>query len=557
MPAVRDKLARANQTLEQAYGRLAERFGPLAEKTEELKAAREALATLTSDRAGGRAILEEASEILAKPFDYLFGLLDRHREICALMEQSIDRTAQLARVQKAIDEQLAPLRYIEILIKTEASSTKEDDRATFYAVSAQIAQVRMLVDEKFRANTASLQQIQENFASIHQAFVEGFQSEARRIRKERERIIQGIEHLDQESGQSTQLDERTFTMMETIMQDILAVIATMQTQDLVKQQCDHIDHALEALATCHPGDAAPVHKLVGEHLDLANRTARNGFNDLDGLLHKLSGEIDALDAHSLRQESYDVRIAAADGITQRLLDALGDVEEMVEHSHQLARRSLAAASSAATTLSQLNLALGELSANMHLIALNAQIRSAQISEGTGLGILAARTSVISREITGMGGRVGEDVSALADCTRSLVEIFSEFERAGGQIKETLAGDGASLGQRLHVTRDHVLDFSRLLGQTLGLVRGAVCEAHPVAAQIPQAQTGLDACLRQVRTHLPPPARRRARGPRARRRRQSAVLESIPQVYSMASERNVHARVSGKKETAAGLDIELF
>ncbi|MFW6353685.1 MAG: hypothetical protein ACOC3I_04785 [Verrucomicrobiota bacterium] len=547
-------LVRSNEALEAAFIRLGDHLEPLAERMQGLVEGSHELADLASGREEGASLFQEAVEMLDAPLEHLARLVQRQDELLRLLRRCEDQTASMLGFQAEIEAILAPLAYIEILFRVEAAALPQEERETFLAVSSEIARLRKLVSDTFQGNTDALERTHETLAEVRLRHSERLRRQAVRIASEQKNIGSALERLDAELQRGQAHDTQTRQLSSDLARTIEDVVTAGQAQDIVSQQTAHL---LEALRSIQTSDRSlpEMTRLADRQLREVNRTlerATRDFREGNAQMRELAGRVDVHCTHEAREETS---IASADGMVQTLIDALSDIAEMVDQTNEVMDELYEAARPAANIVQTINAALAEVSINMHLIALNAQIRSEQISSGTGLDTLAARTAEISLELTGAGTRLATDIDELREATTALFALFEDFSTSGRAHEKALRERRGPVETHLHAFRDRTLRvFTGLVEavdavqQLSGQMDEGIADLEKVAQGFHRAQRLLGSCLHGL-------------GDRSCDR-DRALLADHARRYSMRSERLVHAEVRDGATPAVlegddATELELF
>jgi hypothetical protein len=189
-----------------------------------------------------------------------------------------------------------------------------------------------------------------------------------------------------------------------------------------------------------------------------------------------------------------------------------------------------AARPAGNIAASLTSALGELSINMRLVALNAQVRSVQITHVTGLEVLAVRTAEISNNITAVSREVSERLVQLRAVTEEMFGMFDSLCREGREREEAM-------------DRDQTLAVFQSISEAVEQVRRVAGEAQRQLAEIPAAHAG----VQKAEQDLTEFGDRFCRDDGASSDDLARVLSSHAQTYTMASERHIHEAITRGEE----------
>ena len=182
----------------------------------------------------------------------------------------------------------------------------------------------------------------------------------------------------------------------------------------------------------------------------------------------------------------------------------------------------------------------QLSAQIQLIALNAQVQAAHNCGGTGLEVLASGTAMISTETSEISERVASGVDTLIVELTRLVESFDLLRQEGAQKRDLMEGDARAKELDLHVMRDETLKELMAVDDRVKQINAVVEEMVKANTLQTTAGEGFDdlraaltAAAGETTSYL-----QRAGGVVEPGR----FSEELSQAYSVASEHEVHRSV---------------
>jgi hypothetical protein len=227
--------------------------------------------------------------------------------------------------------------------------------------------------------------------------------------------------------------------------------------------------------------------------------------------------------------------AAVDGMVQLLLDTLSDVHDIIRMISNLTEQGYHAVQPANGIARNLTSAILELSINMQLIALNAQIRSVQSGQGTGLEVLAARTAEISVQINEISEGISGELSLLHSSIDEMLGVFGQFRDQGTEQLKALEAARGDTEKRLHALRDKTLVAVQEIAEDVERVHSSVGEAKDSLSGLPvlcaKLQESAQLLKRLQGVHDSSPIADKA-------------LQTHAAKYTMASEREVHDELIG-------------
>nr|WP_298102414.1 type VII secretion target [uncultured Shinella sp.] len=362
----------------------------------------------------------------------------------------------------------------------------------------------------------------------------------------------------------SQLAGKVGSAARLVQTKVATTLSAMQIGDITRQRIEHCQSAFtfldEHLATgMLDGDAAGrltnlVRHLVRDQLvEIASDfgrecktvvgTIRSFGNDIDGLM-ALYGDMDTTDGQSADRA---MRTLEAD------IDAACAVVREIE---QAAGKANALGSSTVETVQELLKGVKTIQlvrTDIHYMALNTNLRCSKLGEeGRAINVVTAelrtfsaqldetaeRILVALQSLEGDAGKLGEASNAAGGALDAhLEEVLDHIRRAGDRMEEDMAAlrdCGADISAKASRTIAG-LDFNAELGDVL-----AECAASAgslIGHDVPDT-TGLEEAMNDLGSR-------------------------IARVYTMASEREIHARYFGgavdapSAQPAAMSDDELF
>ncbi|MCC5024959.1 MAG: hypothetical protein J6386_20170 [Candidatus Synoicihabitans palmerolidicus] len=143
--------------------------------------------------------------------------------------------------------------------------------------------------------------------------------------------------------------------------------------------------------------SAWVHLIYRQIEDVIS-ALREARQELDPGVNDIAQHPTKLGDASMELRNPDNSNASIDGMVQLLIEAFKEITEITADNVRLADDSHSSLKPVSDVTENLCSVVVEVSLNIQLIALNAQVRSVQLGDGSGLEVLAARTSDISAEL---------------------------------------------------------------------------------------------------------------------------------------------------------------
>lgn len=519
---------------------------------EELRTASQELHGLALGRDGGQSALGRASEALRAPLDYLAASgrqTDRVIELLQEYHAGLRRTLGWERESRRT---LAPLAYVQTLFRIEASRLDVNVARTLLSLVVDIDVLQRRVEDVFGEKFNELRDTHAALGAVMtslvaQAEMHTTASALRQVEIERAIVVL--------NGGIVRADARE-TEVAGITRDIIAatgqLVMALQFQDIVSQKIAHAKSACADIAALGPALDTEVDaqrraerfafveyaaRVVLAQLDAAHIEVMDAETNIDAGVEVIIARVADLDRECVAMREIDVVSVGADGLVQIMLDAIGQVRELLGAGSTLVQETTKVVAPIAATASNVTHRMAELAHGMLIIGLNAEVQAAHAGAGGGLEVLSARTSLIATETRHVSSSVAADINGLIAGLAEVSRILGEL-RCGGEASMTLlAEDGLAAERDLHAFRDKALN---------GLVRVSTVSAgltdrmRPIAARRRFADAfARDLAPFRTAVQLVVEHAEHAAGQSDVVVDLDAVTKDIRARYTMASERRIH------------------
>lgn len=484
---VRSRLSGLTPDLEKIFIRLGERLVHMDEQSRDLARKSKELLELAGVSQEGEVLIVRALGILKEPLAYIDYCMQEHERLLVLLEKCEQRTHGMLGVRARMHDAIAPLTFMAVLFKIESAYLPPELRETFLTVTVEVERLHKLVDETFAQNAEQLERAHGILSSVRRRLSQDLERQGRHVEEKRKGIDNAIRTLNEQLSHNSERHSQLHRHSDALQAEVSKVVMGIQFEDIVKQKCEHVIAALDgspaSLARHNIQlQSAQLH-AVAKDLDEGCGSVREGLSRIEDLGEQLNHS-------SVSLESFESMTAAMDGMVQLILDTMVDVQEIIGMVTQLTRQAHEAVQPANGIARNLTTVIVELSVNMRLIALNAQIRSVQGGQGTGLEVLAARTSDISDEISGIGDQVSAELAELHASIDQMLSTFQEFVQRGEAREGELTQSRGENERSLHAFRDRALQVVQAIGDGVQAV-------HETVQDIQQSILGLPEFTRRL------------------------------------------------------------
>ncbi len=437
--------------VEGVFHGISDNLDVLDQKTKRLRDDCQILLASAGGQNDSTQLLFRVAEVLEGPMAFLNSCLEHHQRNQDLMTASQKSAGDLLQMQNDMVSSLEPLKFMLVFFKIEASQLSEENRQTFHSVSEEIAHLHVLVEETFQKNIKNLQNARTAIVTAEKKSKNEREAQARLIAEKQTEISGAIaalkEQIEANSRKSNDLD----ISANGFEQAIGKLVMSLQYEDIIRQRCEAI---LNNIGQKPEGTSqASWLLLTAIQVETAAEELRQSSGELNSGLNTIAQQAKKLYRVSTTMDQFEHITASADGMVQMLLESLESIRGMLTKSTQLSKDSNEAIQPVQNLTKELSAIVFEVSIKIQFIALNAQVRSIQVGEGSGLEVLAARTAEISTELRDLGDCTARQIKELHIAIEELVETINLEWTGGKEQLQNIETHGPSLEADLHQLRD--------------------------------------------------------------------------------------------------------
>lgn len=377
------------------------------------------------------------------------------------------RIERVLNQEKRLAQTVGTLQILPSLFKIESAPLTPDNRRLFMGLVQDIHQVHGKVSQTLRHSFETVGSMGRRLAEGRSRFTRFVETKCRAIDDRKGELeaslTENTRQLEANQKENISLLESTRETRQYVGQ----IVVALQFQDITRQKLQHIDGMREEI------ERALVRKKLSRRdvqfcLEAASLCQAHGdsvIHDLDTACTEIGGGIGEiekrlghLDETCLTLRQFSDLAISADGFIQKMLDASEELDCLTRDLVSGVGEMYDVLEPLSHALSGLSVTMGQVSAEIRLIALNAQVQAIQNGLGTGLEILSARTCDVADEMY----RIGEEMSlALQDITVAVgsdLENCANIRDAGNMLLEKLETQGQDDANQLHAYRDRALDM---------------------------------------------------------------------------------------------------
>jgi hypothetical protein len=542
-------LPQAAEELEKRYLEFGGALESLSQMAGELVAGARHVVAMASGQETGAADFERTLTVLAIPSEYLSRALADFPGITGSLRRASAEAGRLVALEQALERTLAPLRFTQLMFSVESAGLSAGTRESFGALTSQIGALHERVQVSLRAHFDALLETKDSLMQAV-AELERFGAErAGQLELRRSQVAATLAALANEVRAGAGRDVQLKSTSEFLAAEVNRAVTAMQTEDIVAQKLDHAARGLgDALAAVRELRLNPR----AERLHQCDTVARIELAQVDAVTVELAHSRSALaeavtgiearlsqmDDQCLRLHGLHNITASVDGTAQVLIDSLAALREMTAATLALTRRLeeiLRPVESAADVVTG---SISAVAAEIHRIALNAQIHAVQTGARTGLEVLAEHIAGLAGDTLEINAQL---CAGLASSKGEMEAGMARLARLGEQGERAVRacdGDGAREESSLHEFRDRAL--AAMLGLAATLDRARRHSAGMLSAMNLDSAVALIAEVRRRVEELARSATSMAPPALATHTPQEAAY--VERRYTMASERRTHHKV---------------
>ena len=565
-----DQVFLGQETLSNVSGEIEKCFLAIGSSLEKLPAISESLVSqserllsLATGRESGVATFDTTMSLLEDPLSFIDRCQTHLQDLIARLETSSAEIEKLVSSEALLNRAVAPLTYIQINFKIESAPLSHAVQQMFLALTEDVERLHRQVSQTFGQKFADLRQTQVTIKNVTARLRKDAENQGRSLRKKRAEVSKALAELQADLKQNEGRDILLTHISKAIDQQVGKLVMVLQSQDIASQRLAHAMHAIgeiqqrhqlartgsnggeiyDPLAFCEVSSRLQEAQLASIEDEL--KQADEGIRKA---IQQISEQIVQLDRECLSLTEFDRVTAGMDGLVQVLLDTIQEVRQMAHNAVDMADQAYQALRPIGGLASNLTGVMRDLSAQIHLIALNAQVQAAHNCGGTGLEVLAQGTASISNEARAISEKVARGVDSLTVELDHLVESLLRIREEGIQKRDLMENEARNQEQGLHAMRDETLNALTMVSDCIQQISAHVTSMQKqnalqaiIADNFDSLRTNLLAAANDAKTILD------GTGQPQDRQRFSADLAKH---YTVASEHAVHRSIFGTTQAAA-------
>ena len=428
------------------------------------------LVNSATGKGDGKKILEGAMAVVEGPLELLSDCYVQSQDLYEKLQSYTQGIIQLQRKEPELRRAMAPLRFMQALLKIESATLSAEAQAMFNALSLEIERLQGQMYELFNTKFAELNEVQHILQNVCTSLKSHTTSLREFISLEKIRIQESLTNIQKELDENLIREARILQLSKTVAKEIQKVVAGLQFQDIVSQKLAHISTALTKTGTEFRLNQTDLHSLLqsfnlqSHQLNAVRQNIRGAQTDVRSGVESILDQLLKADSDCISLKDLSKITTSADGTVQTLLDDIRGVAEQVDSVVSGSSEVHDALQPVSGLASSVTSVVKELSLSIHLIGLNAQVQAAQFSQGAGLGVISYRMSEISGVTSLLSKSIAADLDFVSNGLSQSIISFKELNAKSLSQQRFMETDGKKSEMDLHRLRDDALNSVHTIGR---------------------------------------------------------------------------------------------
>lgn len=556
LPSAQEEILKASRQIDSVFMSLSKVLEKLPAASEALVLHSRKLILEATGQCDAGSVYKDTIGMLSTPLMFLDSSQSQTEALRHGIQRSVQQIAELMLLEGQLTRVVTPLTFIRRLFRIECARLDPTVQQMFTALNEDIDRLQDEIRKTFAEKFEALRETRYTLQAIDKQLRADAMTQGVQLNEKKAAVDRALHTLDAElsrySNRKFELKDRS----SKIDGHVGTLVMTIQTQDIVSQKLSHIttaiglilqrnqsvaergesdSNSLGELAYCQASCRLQAAHLAAVEAELAeaDRQIADSTTAIREHTERVGGECVSL-------TELDTIAVSGDGMTDQLIETIGEVRTLVDGTVVSTRKAYEAIKPIGTLASNLTPVMLEISAQIHLIALNAMIQAAHHGAGTGLEALATETSSIARKAGDISRNVAMGVDALTKELAQQVVTFEELQSEGESKRAFMHSEARGQETALHAVRDRAIEEPQVTGnyveeiQNLGQALGSDINLTNTVGLFTSRRT-LDSLAEALGEYL---------------RNSPTVVDphlfdkELSAAYSMVSEHQVHRTVMG-------------
>jgi|GEM_PF-1275247 len=480
----RGDLTHLSGRLEEEFLKLGESLMQVSNESENLLSKSEDLLKLATGQIDGEDEFRKATEGLKPALQFL----DEYKQWSGALTGDLRRfRSQILKVcdwEREIDELLQPLKLMQVLFRIESARLPAETRAVFLILTENIQQVLDKAGVQVKAEFEDMRKMLEGVDRLIARIDQHVSSQSVVLKTKELAIEDSMKGLEKSIVECRHRDMRLTSTVAAMRTEVGRVVQGIQVQDFTRQQLEKLDVIFEdvsALVSSCGDEASGNHENGGGRtlgkLNMIALRSREHLEKINSGIH-MASETTRAALETILKRTQDLKndcmtlhdlpsvASAGSGMVDVILNVVSELRGMIVEESKLALEVQREVQSLSGLAGELTVSIWQLSFGIKLIALNAQVQAAQLTECTGLEVLSQRTCVIS---DGINSASQSNATLLSDVNSGLEKVLSECRTLCDRVSDGgcfLKQGDCTVETQLHAFRDRVLKEFTLVNEQL-------------------------------------------------------------------------------------------
>ncbi|MBC2606745.1 hypothetical protein [Pelagicoccus albus] len=493
---------------------------------------------------------------------------DSVKELVTTLENSSQSIGSTLAFEPQLEQTFSQLTYIRTLFAVEAAPLEQTDKVMFTSLVEEIHRLQTDVTGIFKDNFEALKKHRSKIDQISQSLKQQASSQLKVLDESTRELENSLRSQTEILEQNIATSSRLNTYGDEISNCIGNAIISLQTQDIVSQKLGHIYETsdetrerfeqaettknkaqkTEHLRFIENASMVIVNQIesIKDELRSADQSVDKSMRDIISSIKSMDSESQGSSSNRLVNEGESARGKSLIRVFEKADQTVSNIEKFLKEAFRTIEPIRSQTDSASSTIMTL-------SAQLHLIGLNAEIHAARIGGNTALETLSAKTSEISVETRDLCHSISSQLDTLSAVLIENVDQLETIQRQASQAHETISSELPLEKENLEEQNDlyaHAQVGAKQVTETLRSLTQNQSERLEFEETMLEALDGMQENQRKISSLAKKAADRlkaKADVP--------MIMSSLLSRYTMRSEKEVHLKTLGQDAHPAESDFE--
>jgi hypothetical protein len=480
--AAATELDRAMQGIEAGFLQIGASLETTIQIEQKLVAQSRSLLGLAEGPEGGTAIISQAAAHIWHGIEFAES---NDQQVVKFIERLAETSRKIQitlPAQQALTEALTPLKYVQILFRVESATLPTEVQSTFLALNSEITRICERVETGFNEKFALIANISTRLDEAQTSLSRRQSATRRQLDALRHQLETSLNSVQADHDKNQARDLRMEAIVPQVKRETGTVVMSLQAQDMLNQKLQHLHTVLGEMASAQrtlPHERLAggrtlrfleqAGRLVSAQLDVMKGELAAADSQVGGGLTKIIGAMASLNKDFGAKQHTDLESLTIDGVIQNLIEALENVGNLIRASHQLVEETHRTIEPVRGLSTHFTRFMRELTLDIHLIGLNAEVQSAHVATGTGLEVVSARATEVSLTTCRLSEQLATDIDRITEDLGEMIDSFGQFRTQTETFVGQLTLETKADEDRLHDYRDQVIQVLVQISEQLPLL----------------------------------------------------------------------------------------